>query len=109
VQSELEAGHDSKIAATAADRPEEVGICIGIYVEYLTICGHNFRREQIVNGQPVLSDKVTNTASSRESADSHRARIPKPGRKTVSCRGSCVFASSQTCLRPGSLPFYIDL
>ena len=33
MQSELEAGHNSKIASTTADRPEEVRVRIGIQME----------------------------------------------------------------------------
>src|SRR5215213_11260866 len=55
VQSELKAGHDTKIASAAANCPEEIRVHILIYMEYLTICGHNFSRKQIINRETIFA------------------------------------------------------
>ena len=83
VQPELEAGCHAKVAAAAADCPEQVRVRLGVRPQELAIGGHDLGGQQVVDGQTVLADEIPNAAAQGDPSDPHRAGVAEPGRQTV--------------------------
>ncbi len=109
MQPELEPGRDSEVTAAAADRPENVRMCLGVGAQDLAVRGHDLSGQQIVDGQAVLAHQEPYAAAQREPPDPHRAGVAEPSGQAVGPRRSCVFTGGQTCLGPGGVPFGIDV
>ena len=79
----LEPRHDAEVAAAAADRPEQVGLVLGVDAEELAVGGDDLGREQDVDRQAVLAHEVADAAAERDPADADRAGVAEPGRQAV--------------------------
>ena len=55
--AEAEPGGDAEVAAAAADRPEQVGVGLGVGADELAVGGHDVGREQVVDRQAVRADQ----------------------------------------------------
>ena len=107
VQAEPEPGRDPEVAAAAADRPEQVGLGLGVDATELAVGGHDLGREQVVDGQAVLANQVPDAAAERDPADPDRAGVAEPGREAVRARPrSCIRAAvspvSAQAVRPST-------
>ena len=95
VQPELEARRDAEVAAAPADRPEQVGVVVGIDAQQLAVGGHDLGGEQVVDRQAVLADEEADAAAERDAADPDRAGVAEAG-------GQAVLAGRRRCTRPRS-------
>ena len=109
VQPELEAGRDPEVAAAATDRPEEVGMVLGVDVPELAVGRHDLGGEQVVDREAVLANEEPDAAAERDPADSDRAGVAEPGREAMARRRGRVLARGQTRLGPGRPALGIDL
>lgn len=109
MQLELEPGRNAEVAAAAADRPEKIRMGFGIHAEAFSISGYNIGGEQRVDGEAVLADETSHTATQRDPTNPDRACIAESGRKTMGTRGSRVLSRSQSCLGPRGALFGIDV
>src|SRR5512138_1582933 len=101
MQAEFETGHGTEVASTAANRPKQIRMVFRVHIQDLTICGHHLSGEQVVNGQTVFPNQITDTSTKCNSTNSDGACIAKPGGKAMSRSCSRVFDGCQTRLRPG--------
>ena len=74
-EPEPEAGHDAEVAAAAADRPEEVGLVVGVDARAPAVGGHDLGGEQVVDRQAVLAHEIADAAAERDAADADRAGV----------------------------------
>ena len=88
VEPVLEPGHDAEVAATAADRPEQVGLVSR------RRRGRARRRAVTMSAastlsivRPWLADEVADPAAERDPADPDRARVAEPDREAVLADG----------------------
>ena len=63
MQTELEPGRDTEVAAASPDCPEEVWMRLGIHTKELPVRGHDIGGQQRVNREAVLADEVADTAA----------------------------------------------
>ena len=109
VQPELEAGGHPEVAATTPDRPEQVGMAVGVGVQHPPVGGDQLGREQIVDGQAVLSDQEPDPAAQGHPADPDRAGVAEPGGQPVGADGGGVGTGGQPALGPGGAPPGVDV
>src|SRR3954447_22351120 len=69
VQRELELGDNAEVAATAAQRPEQVGVGGRVGAQDLPVSGDHLRRGHVVDAQAVLAGEPPHAAAEREAAD----------------------------------------
>ena len=104
VQAELQAGHDAEVAAAAADRPEQVGMVLGVGAHELAVCRHDVGGQQIVDREAVLADEEPDAAAQRDPADPDRARVAEARGEAVRARRGRVRARGQAGLGPRGAP-----
>jgi hypothetical protein len=90
VQPEPEPGGHPEVAATTPDRPEQVGMVLGVHLQQLAVGGDQLGGQQVVDGQAVLSDQVADPAAQGDPADPHRAGVAEPGRQPIGRGGGAV-------------------
>ena len=74
VKFELKSADDTKVAATAANRPKEIGVLFLVGPYQAPIGRDHIGGKQIVDGHPVLSGQPSESAPKRESCNA-RGRI----------------------------------
>ncbi len=109
MQLESEARRDAEVAASAADRPEQVRVMLGVDAQELAVGGHDVGREQGVDRQSVLADEIADTAAERDPAEPDRTRVPEAGREVMGRRRGRVLTGGQSGLGPGGPPVHVDL
>lgn len=65
----LELGHDSEVAATAADGPGQVGILLIADAANAAVCRDDLRRIQVIDRQAELAIEAAEAAAQRIPAD----------------------------------------
>jgi hypothetical protein len=68
VQPRGERGDDSKVAAAAADRPEQVGLGALVGVDDASVCQHDLRAEDVVDREPGPACQVADAAAEHQPA-----------------------------------------
>lgn len=109
MQPQLQPGDDAEVAPTAANRPEQIGIPLGVGAQDLAARRHDLRREQVVDRHPMLADQVADAAPERQPADPDAPRVAEPGGESVGPSRLRVLAGRQAGLRPGGWAHGIDL
>ena len=104
-----EARHDAEAAAAATERPEQVGMAIGVCDDHLAVRRHDLDGEQAVNGETVLADEVADAAAERDPADAHRTRVTEAGREAVLADRHRVGARGHAPTRPGRPCLRVDV
>jgi hypothetical protein len=83
VQAVLELGHDAEVAASAADRPEEIRVIVRVDVQDAPVGGDDACREQAVDREPLLANEVADAAAEGQSSDPDRGRVAEADREPV--------------------------
>ena len=83
MELEPETGHDAEVAATAADRPEQIGFVPGIDDADLPVGGDNLGTEERVDGQPMLAHEIADATAGHDAAEAHGAGVPEPDGEAV--------------------------
>jgi len=109
VQPQLEPGRDAEVAAAAADRPEQVGMGVGVHPQLLAVGGHHLGGQQVVDGEAVLADQEADPTAQGDPADPHRAGVAEPGRQAMLAGGGGVVAGCQSGLGPGGACRDVDV
>jgi hypothetical protein len=106
---EPQAGGDPEVAAAAADRPEELGMGVGVGADRPAVGGHQLGRQQAVDGQAVLAGQVPDAAAQGEAPDAHRRGVAEADGQPVPGRLGGHLPGGQAGLRPGGPPGGVDL
>src|SRR5215468_4480639 len=69
VAAKRERGDDTEIAAAATDRPEQVGLALGVRLHSRTVGEDDPGRQQIVDRQPETPGQIAAAAAGRKPAD----------------------------------------
>ena len=109
VQLELQAGGDPEVAAAAADRPEQVGMGLGVGADRPAVGGDQLGGEQVVDGQAVLADQVADAAAQGDAADAHRGGVTEADGQPVPGRLGGHLPGGQAGLGPGGPLGGVDL
>ena len=108
-QPELDRGHDPEASAPTAQRPEEVGIGVGIDPAQLAVGGHQLDRAHAVAGQAVAPRQPAEPAPGRVTDDAHVRRGAREGRQAVVSRGVAGIAPDHPRLEAADAPLGVDL
>jgi hypothetical protein len=71
---ELDGGHDAEVAAAAAQRPEQLGLVLGVDADQLPLGGDELERRDGVGLQPVLAREPPHAATERVAGDADVGR-----------------------------------
>ena len=83
-QIELERGHGSDVAASAAERPEQLGLGVAVGADTPAVGGDHVSRDDAVAGEPEFPDHPTEAAPERVSEHPHvRRRAGEIGETVV--------------------------
>jgi hypothetical protein len=104
----LEGGSDAEVAAAAAQGPEQVLIVLGAGRDDLAVCGDDFDRQQVVDGQSVLSHQPAFPAAQGQPGDACAGDHPAGGGEPVTGRVPVEFLPGDPALRPYGPPRRVD-
>src|SRR5215467_3875314 len=104
----LKGSHDTKIAATSPQSPEQVRILVGTGCDQAPIGGYHIHRSEVVANQPVLAHQQSVTACQCQSRDSGRAHDPAGCRKPIGVRLVVKVPPCSASLGASCLPLGID-
>src|SRR5205814_4290824 len=82
---------DAKVAAAAAQGPEEVGVVVLAGRHHLAVGGHHDWADEVVEGEPVQPDEMADAAAERQPGDARVAEraarrgepMPETGRVEI--------------------------
>ena len=83
VDGELDRGHDAEVAAAAAQRPEQVGVVLGVRAHEAAVGGDELERGHGVGLQPVLAGQPAHAAAERVAGDPDVRRRAVQARQAV--------------------------
>ena len=109
VEPVVEPRHHAEVAAAAADRPEEVGLVLGIDRPQPAVRRDDVGTDEVVDRQPELPDQVPDPAAGRDPADPDRAGVAEPDRQAVLVRRPGNLDRGQAGARPRRLRARVDL
>jgi hypothetical protein len=109
LQAICEACRDAEVAAAAANRPEQIGVHVGIRLQEPAVRGHDVGAHEAVDREPVLAYEETDAAAERQSSDPHRAGVAEADAEAVFRSRSRELTRGQTRLRPGKTLVRVDL
>ena len=109
VQPVLEARHHPEVAATAANRPEQVGLVLRVGAHQLAVGGDHIGRQDVVDGQAELAGEEADAATHGDAADPHRARVAEPDHETVRAERGRKLAGGQSRLCPDGPARNVDV
>ena len=109
VEPELEAGHDAEVAAAAADRPEQVGVRLGVHAQKLpsAVTTSAASRSSIV--RPCLRTRKPTPPPSVSPPIPTEPVSPKRSRQAVLCGGFRVAAGGDAAAHPSRAALDVDL
>jgi hypothetical protein len=107
-QAKGEGGDDADVAAAAADRPEEVRAHVGAGGHDVPLGRDDLRREEVVNGQPVLADHIADAAAGRQPSHADRMGVAGGEGETERVGRSGEIAGSRARLDTRNARFRID-
>ena len=84
--AERELRDDPEVAAAAAQRPEELGLALGVRLDDRAVGEHDGRRHEVVDRQAHAARQVPHAAAERQPADSRGADDPDGDRQAVLMR-----------------------
>ena len=109
VELEAEPGHDAEVASPTPDRPEQVGVVLGVDLEEVAVGRDDLGCEQVVDGHAELADEVADAAAERDPGDPDGAGVAETDRQAVLPDRRRVLAGGQARLRPGGPPVDVDV
>src|SRR5690606_23099043 len=109
VQPEAEAGHDTEVAATAPDRPEQVGMVVDVDAQELAVRRDDLRAEQTVDGEAVLARQEADAPAERDAADTHRTGVTEAGGEPMVASGPGVRAGGEPRAGPRRAAVHVDV
>ena len=108
MQLVLELGDDPEVAAAPAQRPQEVGILLGVRSDELSLGGHDVGSDDVVARESVLSHEPADAAAECEPADACD-RVDSAGRgEPESLRGMIDLTPRASSLRADTAGDGID-
>ena len=95
-----EAGHDADVAASAADRPEQVGMALLVDRQDPAVGGNDLGATRVVDRHPVLAGQEADPAAGRDAADPDAGRVAERDGEAMGGRSGRDLAGGQAGLRP---------
>ena len=108
VQGEFEGGDDAEIAATPADRPEQVGIVVGIDMQAGAVGGDEVGREQVVDGHAVQAAEPAEAAAQGQAGHPGGGVDAQRGGQAIRLRFMVEVAQGGAAFDPGAAPRRVD-
>src|SRR5690606_39480198 len=108
-QPELEARDDAEVAATAPDRPEQIGVRGLVGANVRAVCSDDLRSEELIDRQAELPMQEADTATQRDAADADTRGITQAERQTVLAGRLRDRARRYAAADPGGAPAHIDV
>jgi hypothetical protein len=99
---ELESSDNAEVSTSATERPEEVIVLRRAGSEHSAISCDHLRRQQIVDGHPVLTNQPANTASEGQATNTRLGYYADRNRKPEDMRFSVKIAKSRSALYSNS-------
>ncbi len=96
MQGVLETGHDTEIAATASEGPEEVGMVGVVGHDELTVDGDELHGEHRVDGQTVLAGEEADPTTECDATDPDRTTVAESDGEPVLGGGGTELGGSET-------------
>jgi hypothetical protein len=109
VEAQPEPRRHAEVAAAAADRPEQVGVRLGVDTQELALRRDDVGGEQVVDRETVGPDEVADTAAEGDPADPHRSRVAEPDREAVLGGRVRELGGGEAGLGPGRSGLGVDL
>ncbi len=109
MESVVEAGHDTEVAAAATDRPEQVRVADRVGPEERAVGGHDLGGQQRVDGQAMGAHEVADPAAEGDATEPDRRGVAKAGGQPVRSDRGRVLTGRQPRLRPGRAALDVDL
>src|SRR6266511_3735376 len=86
MQAELEAGHDAEVAASTADRPEQVRFVVGISPADRAVGRDDVGGDKAIDGESAAPHEASDAATGDETAEADRTRVAETQSETVGAR-----------------------
>jgi hypothetical protein len=83
VQIESRPGGDAEVATATTQSPQQLGFVIGIRTQLVSFGRDQINGEEVVDGQPVTSQQMSEPAKQRQAADADSADRTSGGRQPV--------------------------
>ena len=109
VQLELEGGDDAEVAATPAQRPEQVRVLVLAGGPDLPVGGDHLGGDQVVHREPVAAGQVADAAAEGQSTHAGRGDDPARGRQSVGMGGVVEVPPGGTAAGPGGTGLRVDV
>ena len=104
-----EPGDHAEVAAAAADRPEQVGLRLGVGPDQPAVGRHDLGGEERVDRQPVLAHEIADAAAEGDPTDADGARVAEPDGEPVRGEGGRQLAGRETRSGPGGPAGNVDV
>jgi hypothetical protein len=108
MQSEPERGDHPEVAATASQRPEQIGVFVGGRPDDAALGGDHLGGQQVVDGQPVSAHEEADAAAEGEAGDAGVAHDAAGGGQAVRLRLVVDIAPQRTTLHPSCAAGGVD-
>ena len=109
VQPVREGRGDAEVPAAAAQRPEQIGVRVGVDLEHLAVGRDELDREQVVRGQSVLRHQPAEAAAEGQPGDPGRRDGAARDGEPVRARGVVQLAPEHAALGPHGRLLGVDL
>ena len=109
MQPERERGDHAEVPASAAQRPEQLGVLGRARRGERSVSGHQLRREQVVAREPVLAREPADPAAEREAADAGRRDQPAGRAQAVGLRRGVHLGPARAALHARGARDRVDL
>ena len=108
VEPELELGDDAEVAATAAQRPEEIGVLGLARPDPAAVGKHDLRRFEVVDRQPVQPAEPAPSTAESEPADTRVAHRPGRHGEAVLLAGGVELTEGGAAADAGAASLRVD-
>ena len=83
MRAEIEARHDAEVAASAAERPEELGVRRRRRLDDFALGRHQLRADELISGQTPRTDHPADPTAEGQSADADRGGVARADAQTL--------------------------
>lgn len=109
MQLKLELGHDTEVAATTPQSPEQIVVLVGSGPQPAPVGGDHLSRDEVVRGQTEQRRQPAHPATQRETAHAGVADDSGRYRQAMCLGGSVQSAQGGTATDPSTARHWIDI
>ena len=108
MQGELERGDDAEVAASALERPQQVGVLVRAGADQAPVGGDDLGRDQVVDAQAMAAAQPADAAAERQAGDAGVRDQAARHREPEGLGLAIDVAPGRAALDPGAAPLRID-